>query len=220
MERMKLTFELNKKRDAIVQSALKHVAFDGWSNSALIQGAIDAGFPDNMVLRAFPNGMSEVIDHFADWSDRRMVTVLDSQNLDLLKIRERIHACVKTRLQINALNKEAIRRLLSYFALPMNTPLAAHLAWRSCSVMWYASGDRSADWNHYTKRGLLVSVYSTTLLYWMSDEGNNEGDFPETWAFLDRRISDVLKTFAVPYQLESMLSRFTGPFLSRTVFRS
>jgi len=86
--------------------------------------------------------------------------------------------------------------------------------------MWYASGDRSADWNHYTKRGLLVSVYSTTLLYWMSDEGNNEGDFPETWAFLDRRISDVLKTFAVPYQLKSMLSRFTGPFLSRTVFRS
>jgi ubiquinone biosynthesis protein COQ9 len=149
-----------------------------------------------------------------------MVTALDSQNLGLLKIRERIHACVKTRLQINALNKEAIRRLLSYFALPMNTPLAAHLAWRSCSVMWYASGDRSADWNHYTKRGLLVSVYSTTLLYWMSDEGNNEGDFPETWAFLDRRISDVLKTFAVPYQLESMLSRFTGPFLSRTVFRS
>jgi ubiquinone biosynthesis protein COQ9 len=84
--------------------------------------------------------------------------------------------------------------------------------------MWYEAGDRSADWNHYTKRSLLVSVYSTTLLYWMNDEGDDEGDFPETWAFLDRRISDVLKTFALPHQLKKMLSGFTNPFLSGSRF--
>jgi ubiquinone biosynthesis protein COQ9 len=212
---MKMVHDLNKRRDIIVESALKHVAFDGWSSSAIIQGAIEVGFPDNMVLRAFPNGMSEVIDHFADWSDRRMVAALKNQNLDSMKIRKRIHACVKTSVQINALHKEAISRLLSYFALPVNTPLAARLTWRSCSVMWYEAGDRSTDWNHYTKRGLLASVYSTTLMYWMSDEGDGEGDFPETWAFLDRRISDVLKTFAVPYQLKSMASRFINPFFTK-----
>ena len=102
-----------------------------------------------------------------------------------------------------------------YLALPMNAPLAARLAWRTCSVMWYSAGDRSADWNYYTKRGLLVSVYSTTLLYWMSDEGDEDGCFPDTLAFLDRRISDVLKTFGVPYQLKSMLSRFPNPFTLR-----
>jgi ubiquinone biosynthesis protein COQ9 len=211
-----MVYDLKKRRDIIVESALKHVAFDGWSNSALTQGAIEAGFSDNMVLRAFPNGMSEVIDHFADWSDRRMIVELETQNLEAKKIRERIHACVKTRVQLSALHKEAIRRLLAYFALPINTPLAARLAWRSCSIMWYEAGDRSADWNHYTKRGLLVGVYSTTLLYWMGDEGDDEGDFPETWAFLDRRISDVLKTFAVPHQLKSMLSHLHNPFLSNT----
>ena len=212
----KMVHDLNKRRDIIIESAIKHVAFDGWSNNALMQGTIEAGFPDNMFPRAFPNGMSQVIDHFADWSDRRMAAALVSQNLDAMKIRERIHACVKSRIQINALHKEAIRKLLSYFALPVNTPLAVHLMWRSCSVMWYEAGDRSADWNHYTKRGLLASVYSSTLLYWMSDEGDDEGDFPETWAFLDRRISDVLKTFAVPYQLKSMLSRLSNTFLSST----
>ena len=211
---MKMVHNLSNRRDMILESALKHVAFDGWSDSALIQGAIDAGFPDNMVLRAFPNGMSEVIDHFTDWSDRRMVAALVSQNLNGMKISQRIHACVKTRVQINTPHKEAIRRLLSYFALPMNTPLAASLTWRSCSIMWYEAGDSSADWNHYTKRGLLASVYSTTLLYWMSDEGDGEGDFPETWAFLDRRISDVLKTFSIPHQLKSLLSSLPYSFLS------
>ena len=216
---MKMLHDLNKRRDIIVEAALKHVAFDGWSNNAIILGAIEVGFPDNMVQRAFPNGMSEVVDHFADWSDRRMVAALEVQNLDAMKVRERIHACVKTRVQINAPHKEAIRRLLSYFALPVNTRLAAHLTWRSCSVMWYEAGDRSSDWNHYTKRGLLASVYLTTLLYWVSDEGDDEGDFPETWTFLDRRISDVLKTFAVPHQLKSMLSRLPNPFLSSSESR-
>ena len=78
--------DLNKRRDLIVETALKHVAFDGWSNRALIQGARDYGFPDNMVRRVFPNGMSEVVDHFADWSDRRMVKPLNGQNLDSMKI--------------------------------------------------------------------------------------------------------------------------------------
>ena len=211
-----MDYDLNERRDIIVETSLKHVAFDGWSNRALIQGDIEAGFLDNMVLRVFPNGMSEAIDHFADWSDRRMVKALESQNLDTMKIRERIHACVKTRIQNNAPHKEAVRKLLAYFALPMNTPLAARLTWRSCSVMWYESGDRSADFNHYTKRSLLASVYSTTLLYWMSDEGDSEGDFPETWAFLDRRISDVLKTFAFPHRLKSILSRLPNPFFSNT----
>ncbi len=215
-----MAHDLKKRQDIIVEAALKHVAFDGWSNSAIIQGAIEVGFPDNMVLRVFPNGMSEVIDHFADWSDRRMVAELKSQNLDAMKIRERIHACVKTRVQINALHKEAIRSLLSYFALPVNTPLATHLTWRSCSVMWYEAGDRSSDWNYYSKRGLLAGVYSTTLLYWMSDEGDGEGDFPETWAFLDRRISDVLKTFAIPNQLKSMVSSLSSSFLPSKGFRT
>ena len=210
-----MTNDLQKRRDVLIEAALKHVAFDGWSNNALTQGAIDAGMPENMVLRVFPNGMSEVIEHFADWSDRRMVAALELQGLDAMKVRDRIHACIKTRIEMNAPHKEAIRRLLSYLALPLNAPLAARLAWRSCSVMWYAAGDRSADWNHYTKRGLLASVYSSTLLYWMSDEGDENDDYPDTWAFLDRRISDVLKTFGVPYQLKSMLSRLPNPFSSR-----
>ena len=210
-----MTNNLQNRRDVIIEAALKHVAFDGWSNSALIQGAIDAGMPENMVLRVFPNGMNEAIEHFADWSDRRMVAALEPQGLNVMKVRDRIHTCIKTRIEMNAPHKEAVRRLLSYLALPMNAPLAARLAWRTCSVMWYSAGDRSADWNYYTKRGLLVSVYSTTLLYWMSDEGDEVGGFPDTLAFLDRRISDVLKTFGVPYQLKSMLSRLPNPFSLR-----
>nr|MDJ0982739.1 COQ9 family protein [Kiloniellales bacterium] len=39
-------------------------------------------------------------------------------------------------------------------------------------------------------RLLLSGVYSSTLLFWLNDESE---DFAETWAFLSRRIDEVLK---------------------------
>lgn len=203
---------LQTRRDRIVEAMLPHVAFDGWTPKAVRAGAVAAGYGPDMALRAFPDGMPQVIDHFADWSDRRMVAALAEQDLQSMKIRARIHACVKTRIQLNSPHKEAIRRLMSHLVLPANTPLAARIAWRSCSLMWYAAGDRSADWNHYSKRGLLVSVYSATLLYWLADKGDEAGDFPETWAFLDRRISDVLKTFGLPNKVKASLQTLFRPF--------
>lgn len=209
-----MTDDLQTRRDKIVEHMLNHAAFDGWSTTALAQGAIDAGYKEDVAWRAFPNGMAQVADHFADWSDRRMSLALAELDLESMKIRERIHVCVKTRIQLNAPYKEAIRRLMSFLALPSNAPLALRISWRSCSVMWYAAGDRSADWNHYTKRGLLITVYSSTLLYWLGDAGDDNGDFPETWAFLDRRISDVLKTFGFPNKLKAAFLQIPRPFQS------
>jgi len=37
---------------------------------------------------------------------------------------------------------------------------------------------------------LLAGVYSATLLFWLNDE--SEG-FAATWAFLDRRLAEVVK---------------------------
>ena len=53
----------------------------------------------------------------------------------------------------------------------------------------------------------------------MADEGDENGDFPETWGFLDRRIDDVLKTFGLPGRVKERLGRLfptVGPFRRRS----
>jgi len=199
--------ELKDLRDRLIEAMLAHVPFDGWTWKAMEAGAADAGLDALAARRAFTGGLAEAADHFALWSDRRMLAELAKQDLDAMRIRDRIHACVKTRLVMNAPHKEAMRRLVSFLALPGNAGLAAKMTWRTCSEMWYAAGDTSTDWNHYSKRGLLASVYSSTILYWLADEGDGEGDYPETWGFLERRIDDVLKTFGLPRRLKE---RFAG----------
>jgi ubiquinone biosynthesis protein COQ9 len=56
--------------------------------------------------------------------------------------------------------------------------------------MWRAAGDTATDFNYYSKRGLLAGVYGATLLFWLED---NSEERAESWAFLERRIADVMK---------------------------
>ena len=53
-----------------------------------------------------------------------------------------------------------------------------------------ALGDTSDDVNWYTKRLSLSGVISSTVLYWLGDTSDGP---PKTWAFLDRRIGDVMR---------------------------
>ena len=199
---------IETRRDQLVGAMLANVPIDGWTWLALETGAIKLGFKEGDARRIFINDLGATADHFALWSDRRMLAQLKDHDLESMRVRDRIYTCVKIRLKINAKHKEAMRRLLSFLALPQNTGLASKLAWQTCSEMWYASGDNSTDWNYYSKRALLASVYSSTVLYWMVDDGNGAGDFPETWGFLERRIDDVLRTFGIPRQIKQRLTDF------------
>jgi len=101
-----------------------------------------------------------------------------------------------------------MRRLLSFLALPPNAPLAARMTWRTCDHIWHAAGDRAADFNHYTKRGLLAPVYTSTILYWLSDTSDG---FADTWGYLDRRLADVLKIPMYKAKAQQALGRLPSP---------
>jgi ubiquinone biosynthesis protein COQ9 len=177
-------------KDKILLAVLPHVAFDGWTEKSLALGVEDAGLSPDMALRTFPEGMRELAAHFSDYTDRKMLTALKKRDLGSMKVREKIALSVRLRLEANAEHREAIRHLLSFLALPFNAGVALSNTYRTVDNIWYALGDESVDFNFYTKRALLASVYGATVLCWLGDSSEN---FQETWDFLDRRINDVLK---------------------------
>ena len=145
------------------------------------------------------------MEHFSDWANRQMLIEVEKLDLSRMGIREKIHAHIKARLLVYTPHKEAIRRLSSWLVLPQNAGLATNLTWNVCSTIWYAVGDTSSDWNYYSKRTLLAAALTATLLYWLSDEGDVDGDFPETWAFLDRRLNGIVQTFGAGKKMGDML---------------
>ncbi len=188
----------DEMRDAILDAALVHVPFDGWGKKAMCKGAADAGVTEAFARLAFAGGVSDMVDYYLRRLDARMTAELSRKKLDKMRIRDRITTAVQVRLALNGENREAVRRTITWAAMPGHAQLCARALWRTADAMWRAAGDTATDYNHYTKRAILSGVYSSTLLVWLQDESE---DYAETAAFLERRIENVMQIEKVKAKL-------------------
>jgi len=179
-----------KLRAELLQASLAHVAFDGWSRTTLRAAARDLGVDPVLAFNAYPGGEAELVEAFSTWADHRMLDALAERDMAAMKVRERIAAAVRLRLEQLEPHREAVRRGLAFFALLPNAASGVRSLYRTVDAIWYAAGDRATDYNFYTKRLLLAGVFSSTLLFWLDDASEGRA---ETWAFLERRIAEVLK---------------------------
>lgn len=177
-------------RDRLLQAALPDVAFDGWSDHLIARAAEKSGIEATEAAALFPQGVTSLLSHLSDWADRRTEEALLRQDLAAMRVRDRIALCVRTRLDILAPYKVAISAGLGAGADPRRAARLPRDLWASADRMWWLSGDTATDYNHYTKRILLSGVIVATTLYWLADTSDDHAD---SWAFLDRRIDNVLK---------------------------
>lgn len=181
---------LDELRAALAPLIPDHAAFDGWSGRAIAMAARDLGVPPERARLAFPGGRSEMIDAWFDAVDQAMVAAFPPERIAAMKVRQRIRALVLFRLETMRPHREALRRALAILAMPRNVGDGARLAWRAADRIWRLAGDTATDFNHYSKRAILVGVYGSTSLVFLDDES---GDLAVTRAFLDRRIDDVMR---------------------------
>lgn len=180
--------DLIASRDAVVQRALFHVPFDGWSMKTLRHACDDEALGSGAAERLFPGGVVEAILHFADLADRLMVEDMAAADLTGMHTPARIKHAIQLRLMRWAGDREAIRRAVATLSLPQYAGQSIRSTGRTVDAMWKAAGDRSADFSWYTKRLMLAPIYTATLLYWFEDTSD---DFEDTWDFLDRQFRVV-----------------------------
>lgn len=180
---------LMARRDAILVGMLPDVAFDGWTDASLRRGAVAVGLAEMEARVAFPGGAVAAVRHFSDWADRAMVADLGGRDLNSMKVRDRVTLAVRCRLELLTPHREAVRRASGLLSMPGHATIGPALVAATVDAAWRAVGDRSTDYNFYTKRLLLAGVVATTTLYWLDDRSN---DLADTWSFLDRRIANVM----------------------------
>ncbi|MGH6959407.1 MAG: COQ9 family protein [Dongiaceae bacterium] len=204
-----MTTDRDDLREELLEATLAHVPFDGWTQTALATGARDCSIDAADALNAFPGGLAELLEFYHHVADRNLLVELERRDVQSLKTRQRITLAVRLRLEQNANHREAIRQALAFLALPQNAPLGARCLYRTVDAIWYACGDTATDFNFYTKRGLLAGVYAATVLYWLNDKSE---EFADTWAFLDRRIGDVMKIQQLRGRFDRFAENLPDPF--------
>jgi ubiquinone biosynthesis protein COQ9 len=200
-------------RPRLVAAMLPNVPFDGWSAAARDMAADSEGIDRDIAAMALPDSAA-MVDAYTAAADAQMTAAMAAAGADSMKVRDRIRFALNCRLDAADADKEAVRRALAVLLQPANAALAARTLWRTADAMWRAAGDTATDLNHYSKRAILGSVYSATLLYWLDDDSDNHD---ATRAFIDRRIDNVMSFEKTKAKLKSSLDWLPDParFLGR-----
>ena len=175
--------------DQLLDAALPHVAFDGWSAATFDAAVADADIDPAAAKAACPRGAVDLAIAYHQRGDAAMVAALKAADLSDMRFRDKVAHAVRLRLQVID-DKEAVRRGTTLFALPHMAADGAKLIWGTADAIWNALGDTSRDVNWYTKRMTLSGVYSSVVLYWLGDDSLDQ---QATDAFIDRRIDNVMQ---------------------------
>ena len=182
------TTPLARIRRSLALAVGENAVFDGWSDAAVGSAAAAVGVDPAVARLAFPKDQAGMIAAYVEAIDEALTAAFPPEAIAAMRVSARIRAILVKRLELMAPAREAVRRAMAILAMPQNMPRAATLGWRSADMMWRLAGDTATDFNHYSKRAILGSIYTATLLVWIDDDSER---MAETLAFLDRRLAGV-----------------------------
>lgn len=199
MKKDNINEEVEQEKFKLLSIFLKNAPFDGWTKGNFIKSAEEANLPLAYAELLFPKAVEDLILYFSSIINKQMMQIFAQTNKSE-KVSDKIVYLIETRLSLYQKNKEAIQKLLQHNMLPQNFIFSQKLLWSTCDEIWFLAGDKSTDFNYYSKRALLAYVYSSSILFWLSDESEI---FVDTKKFIRKKIAQVL-------QIGSLKSRATS----------
>ena len=170
-----------EKQQVLCQEIIKLIRQEALLNNELIRKAErQANLKPGMTWVMF-NEMSELVSFLENHLNEQMLERAEQSQ----SRRRQISALLLARLQI--LSPEGCMALGSYYL--KHPILAQQNSWQVVNVIWQSAGDKSTDFNYYSKRALLFGVYKATILFYIG----SKGDLEETSAFIQAQLDNIVK---------------------------
>jgi ubiquinone biosynthesis protein COQ9 len=208
--------ELKNIRYKILREAKKHVVKHGWNEDIFTHIKNNSNHSYDEMNSLFPQGYKIILEMYLSEINEKMI--MESKEIDLirLKVHERIRELCFLRLNIMSKEKELIKRSFLTLSLPHNFKLASKILYKTVDEIWFLAGDNSTDFNYYSKRAILASIYTTVMIHF-----TNNKDINSTYDLLNKqlkkvskipkiknRIKDISKIFPYIIKLKNNFSSF------------
>ena len=195
-------------RQDILQAALIHIPFDGWTKKSMTAAVRDTELPEGSDALYFPGGPLELMSFWAERGDKDALSIITERGFDNMRIRDKITECVWIRLSQMTDHEESARRAMSRLLLPDAAGQGPQQLWRSADMIWRAIGDTSTDANFYSKRTILSGVIGSSIMAWLSDDTE---DKTKARAFLEARIENVMQFEKAKFSLRKEREKWPDP---------
>ena len=180
-------------KDKIILQLLKNITEYNDLDDALLKTLSQLKINEDKyyeIKRDFlPNGLSSLMNELNIVINTKLSKEKKPKRFKNFKINEKIKYFVIRRLMIfqSLVNKKKFFKKV----LKPNSILGSNkILFKIADEIWFLSGDKSTDYNYYTKRIILMKVYAITFSFFVFDKSK---DLQKTKNFLDKEISLVLK---------------------------
>uniref|UniRef100_A0A182P0L1 Ubiquinone biosynthesis protein n=1 Tax=Anopheles epiroticus TaxID=199890 RepID=A0A182P0L1_9DIPT len=182
--------DVERAKEMILDAALAFVQSHGWSKQAIAKGAETVNYP-SVSHGLFPRGGIELVHHFYKQCNLKLIDYLKQETAEVERVpnpSEFARKAIEFRLRLLEPYLKYWPQALGLMALPPNAPHSLANVLTLVDDICYYAGDRSVDFNWYTRRIGLACIYKTTELYMLQD---SSAGFEKTWKFLERRMEEA-----------------------------
>ena len=136
----------------------KKIDFDNIDQDIFFKKIGDLDFFDKKEL------LLKISSLFFEDLDQRFLSEVKSKVNKITKTNEKISFLLNKRLQIEKKNKDLIKKIFIHLIKDNNSNKVLTYIYSVSDIMWKYANDRSVDFNYYTKRLILSSVYLKILI--------------------------------------------------------
>ena len=136
----------------------KKIDFDNIDQDTFLKKIDDLDFFDKQEI------LIKISDLLFEDLDKKFLSVVKSKVNKISKTNEKISFLLNKRFQIEKKNKDLIKIFLIHLIKSNNSNKVLNYIYSVADIMWKHSNDRSVDFNYYTKRLILSSVYLKILI--------------------------------------------------------
>jgi ubiquinone biosynthesis protein COQ9 len=177
----------------------------GWE--AVQEASTSTGHAYGIVRLSFSDSLDHVLKEIASYLGTLIEEAMKGEDLSSLRTHEKIRQIFKITLTVLSPHKEALHSLAQYRVFMTQLPTVFSLGYHGIDAIWYKAGDRSTDYNFYTKRLLLFIVCIPTFLFWLRPEN----DLTRSMEVFDKRLAQVMKIPKIKAQvLDAVKSVFSA----------
>lgn len=163
---------MKSKQDKLANLFIQEVPKFGWSRETLLHCAKKQKLSTPNLALMFPSFEYDVLKYLIAQNNSLVEKNYNSFNNNRLKTRDKIKTIMELKFDSNAYLKDALPEMLKFLLRPGNIFMSIKMLHQNSDFIWNLAGDKSNDFNYYSKRGLLSMVYLATLIYWLNDKSN------------------------------------------------
>ena len=163
---------MKSKQDKLANLFIQEVPKFGWSRETLLHCAKKHKLSTPNLALMFPSFEYDVLKYLIAQNNSLVEKNYNSFNNSRLKTRDKIKTIMELKFDSNAYLKDALPEMLKFLLRPGNIFMSIKMLHQNSDFIWNLAGDKSNDFNYYSKRGLLSMVYLATLIYWLNDKSN------------------------------------------------